>query len=311
LILLAPAVDYAEVTGFDASLADLPGFNRDKVLLNGDSSNRVVLRLDNAGSLAPNRIEGPINDRIVIQPNCAICMTLLGAWFVFDPSSRALEIRRAVVTGNTTPDITGELVLVDATGPVIITPPDILFVGQRFGVQLVAGTSLTVNGVEDPDTGIPGGAVLALRQGFRHEWIWDGAIWALAQQPATNRLRAILNDATNVLAGQAVYINGVGAAHGQPKVTKARANAAGTARFFGAAVADTADTNELYVQADGVLQIPAAQQVGTWNTGDKIYLDAATAGKYTNVAPGIVVPVGWALDTPGGAFCRVWVDRAP
>jgi len=92
--------------------------------------------------------------------------------------------------------------------------------------------------------------------------------------------------------------------NGSGNINLARANASATARVLGLNSASCLAGATATILTHGVATIAASVQTGTWVDGDEIYLDDATAGKLTNVAPTtagtFALPVGTCVGTPGG-----------
>lgn len=76
----------------------------------------------------------------------------------------------------------------------------------------------------------------------------------------------------------------------------------------GISASESASGKPVVLVSRGIVEVAAADIVGSWTVGALVYL--ATAGKYTTVKPttnGVAAqPVGWALSSE-----RVWVDVAP
>ena len=116
-------------------------------------------------------------------------------------------------------------------------------------------------------------------------------------QDGANKI--VANDSgVSISKGAPVYFDSGGDA------AAARANAASTAGVVGIARHLSTFGSTLSIRTNGYVLIPTAQQTGTWASGDRVYLDPATAGKITNVKPTtigqFVAPLGIVQETDGG-----------
>lgn len=117
---------------------------------------------------------------------------------------------------------------------------------------------------------------------------------------------------STITQGQAIrYATGADNA-----VVLAQADSEANAKAFLGGVRDSSidHNNSGLIQHGGLLRIPAAlQEDGPWLRGDQIYLSAATAGRYTKVAPvaslSVVLQVGFCNASPGGGDAFVLLDK--
>ena len=123
------------------------------------------------------------------------------------------------------------------------------------------------------------------------------------------RGKAIGSDINN---GQLVYVSG--ASGSKPEFTLAKADALATSEStLAMSTEDTSQNSSGYVTAFGLVRdvpVPTA----TFTAGDTLYLDASTAGAFTNVeptSPNYAVKIGYVLrahDTEGVIFISVHPD---
>lgn len=113
----------------------------------------------------------------------------------------------------------------------------------------------------------------------------------------------------DIPAGAPVYA----IADGQ--VAAAVATAAATAKLIGVTPALIAAGGTGLVASSGSVVVPfARQQGGAWVAGDDIFVDAATAGDFTRVAPGLglfVQPVGRIWHDAGGSSVVLYMNFGP
>lgn len=130
-----------------------------------------------------------------------------------------------------------------------------------------------------------------------------------ASVPTYTAISTLTNNSGGTLTqGTAVYISG------SNTFGSAQADAAGTSTVFGVvSAASIANSATGEVATSGVVTVPTGKQTGTWVANDIIYLDPATAGKLTNVAPSTTgqyaVEVGISLNTPAGGNASLLIRQ--
>lgn len=125
--------------------------------------------------------------------------------------------------------------------------------------------------------------------------------------------------------GAAVYVTaGESGQIGTPVIGRGQADATGTAKFFGvvapfefnpSGAGEIPASSAGYVVTGGPARIDASVQTGTWQEGDRLYLDPATPGKITNVRPTayghFIVPIGVVLEIGVSSEAYILIEKGP
>jgi len=131
---------------------------------------------------------------------------------------------------------------------------------------------------------------------------WDGSLWTPTAGGGGGAGTSFSVSRTNTTGS--TLPQGAPVYNASANINLSRANASATARVLGLVAASTIAGATATLITHGAATIAAAVQTGTWVDGDEIYLDDATAGKLTNVAPTaagtFALPVGTCVGTPGG-----------